>query len=92
MDGKIADLDMSRARVIGRETLVAIRDEYWTRGGICCEEIFLSHEALRAVLADTVRAWLYEANQGDGIMEQHGPVLDAARAALGEPTAPASVK
>jgi hypothetical protein len=37
---------------------------------------------LLAVLADVKAAWLYEANQGDGIMEEHADILARADAAL----------
>lgn len=37
-------------------------------------------EALEAV----VKAWLHEAAQGDGIMEEHAPILTKARAVIAE--------
>lgn len=33
-------------------------------------------------LEDVVRAWLHEANQGDGIMDEHAPILAKARAVI----------
>ena len=39
---------------------------------------------LRASLEAVVKAWTLEASQGDGIMEEHGPILDAARAELAD--------
>ena len=38
--------------------------------------------ALQAVMA----AWLTEAGHGDGILEEHGPALDAARTAVAKAT------
>lgn len=35
-------------------------------------------------LEDVIRAWLHEANQGDGIMEEHAPILAKARAVIAE--------
>lgn len=37
-------------------------------------------ESLEAV----VKAWLHEAGQGDGIMEEHAPILAKARAVIAE--------
>jgi hypothetical protein len=37
---------------------------------------------LVAALEGVEKAWSYEANQGDGIMDEHGPAMIAARVAL----------
>lgn len=39
---------------------------------------------LLEALEEVIQAWLHEAGQGDGIMEEHEPVLAKARAALAE--------
>ena len=33
---------------------------------------------LREVLAEVLHAWKYDADQGDGIMEEHGEIYDRA--------------
>lgn len=45
---------------------------------------------LEAALRSVMTAWLTEAGWGDGIAEEHGPVLDAARAALATAPDPAA--
>jgi len=37
---------------------------------------------LLEALEEVVKAWLHEAGQGDGIMEEHAPILAKARAAI----------
>lgn len=39
----------------------------------------------KSLLWDVIAAWLSEANDGDGIREENGPILDAARAFLAAP-------
>lgn len=43
-----------------------------------------THERLERALQATLKAWLYEANLGDGIMEEHAAVLAETRAVLEE--------
>lgn len=48
------------------------------------ERLEAENERLRGALAETLQAWKYEANQGDGILEDHEETYEKARTALGE--------
>lgn len=57
---------------------------------ITCEDGAIIHIAPRpkveklllASLKEVLAAWIYEAKQGDGILEEHGPVYTRAKALI----------
>lgn len=81
---EIAERDLERTQA-GLRIANAARDEAYAVAHKAIDERndarSLTRDAANA-LEKVIAAWLYEANMGDGIMEENAPVLHAARAAL----------